>query len=751
MNADNQSDKQRRILGRVERDEFVGRAAELMQIVSHPHGQARGLLLLLEPSAGVSELLRQAYDALFNRRGKIIPIYFALPRDETTAVSAAIEFLNTFLLQYLAFRRDEPALCQSSITLSDLLELAPATDYEWIEQLVESYNRERFGNDDRALIRWCLGAPQKIPPASGRAFVMLDAVPLAEPTSGGPSLGREIIRVLSRSNLPYAIAGLRRQLLDAVHGIHRDFEAIDIIRLEKLSDEDGRSLLDRVAQRQQVGLSEETRDLLVQQFQCSPFFITAFMQAARERNASLTSYLACEQLYVDELMGGRINRHYSSLLEEIAFEPETRRALVRVLYESALADGRRSSFETWKKRLRLEGDELERVLLTLHVQEFITWNGSSIEAGGGSLVWKDYLKTRFRLEIASDPRALVVAETIAESLKRAPHTMARHYRRTAAVGLSELLARFDCQRVPSSLFDYPRFSKAYKGAAPEAIGAGLDAETELIRLPQVVHVASCSSFRSDMQQMCDEERCVVGHAFKDGNYTDASEVVWLAAEIDSKLEADRELATAWCERLDLLARHSGFGRIQIWLIATAGFSSEASQLLGEREAYGSSRQQIELLAARLSEFFALDKEVSLANEFEMTVPMGGDNEMIVAQTAEQIARRLNFKPEAINQIKHAVVEACINASEHSLSPDRKIHQRFRVDADKLVIIISSRGIVPASVEAQNGEKGTTGESAELSANRRGWGLNMIKTLMDEVEFERVDDGTSLRMTKYLRN
>src|ERR1700730_13792923 len=117
MNADSQRDGQRRVLGRVERDEFVGRAAELQQIVSHPHGlQARGLLLLLEPSAGVSELLRQAYDDLFNQRGKIIPIYFALPRDETTAVSTAIEFLNTFLLQYVAFRRDEPALCQSSLT-----------------------------------------------------------------------------------------------------------------------------------------------------------------------------------------------------------------------------------------------------------------------------------------------------------------------------------------------------------------------------------------------------------------------------------------------------------------------------------------------------------------------------------------------------------------------------------------------------------------------------------------------------------
>jgi len=99
----------RRILSRVHKDEFVGRAAELQQIIKHPERRdVLGLLLLLEPSAGVSELLRQAYDELFNQRGKTIPIYFALSHDVTTSVSAAIEFLNAFLSQYIAFRRNEP-------------------------------------------------------------------------------------------------------------------------------------------------------------------------------------------------------------------------------------------------------------------------------------------------------------------------------------------------------------------------------------------------------------------------------------------------------------------------------------------------------------------------------------------------------------------------------------------------------------------------------------------------------------------
>jgi serine/threonine-protein kinase RsbW len=135
------------------------------------------------------------------------------------------------------------------------------------------------------------------------------------------------------------------------------------------------------------------------------------------------------------------------------------------------------------------------------------------------------------------------------------------------------------------------------------------------------------------------------------------------------------------------------------------------------------------------------------NEFLMVVPMGEDNELIAANTAEQIAKRLTFRPEAINQIKTAVVEACINAFEHSFSPDRKIYQRFRVESDRLVVTISSRGVVPTNLNGTSSRPDTT----EAAEERRGWGLKLIRTLMDEVEFEKVDDGTSLRMTKYIRD
>jgi serine/threonine-protein kinase RsbW len=421
--------------------------------------------------------------------------------------------------------------------------------------------------------------------------------------------------------------------------------------------------------------------------------------------------------------------------------------LIRLLWEAAAGEDQVSTFEIWRKRLHMTASELEDVLHRLHVQEFINWDETTVEAGAGPQAWKDYLKIRYRLDVMSEPRALVVADMLADSLKRAPHTMARHYKQISNAGLRDLISRFNCQQVPAILFDYEDFSAKYKGVESETIISGLQAETDFIKLPQTIHLAGCAAFMSDMRQLCEEEHCLIAHTFEEGNYSDAREVIWLAADIESKLEVDVNAVRVWCDRFENIAERLGFSRFRIWLISNEGFSEEANKLLDRRKAFGSSRQQLELLASRVRETVPSEVVQSAEpDEFLMVVPMGEDNELIAANTAEQIAKRLTFRPEAINQIKTAIVEACINASEHSFSPDRKIYQRFRVESDRLVITISSRGIVPANL---NGAKSGS-EVKEAAEERRGWGLKLIRTLMDEVEFERVDDGTSLRMTKYLR-
>jgi serine/threonine-protein kinase RsbW len=418
------------------------------------------------------------------------------------------------------------------------------------------------------------------------------------------------------------------------------------------------------------------------------------------------------------------------------------------MHESASVAGGKSPVEVWMKRLGTDVVEFERMMRLAHVHELASFHATFVETTPGP-VWRDFLNVSYRLQVAVEPRALVVADTLVEMLKRAPRTMARHYRRESALNLRGLLSRFNSEEVPASLLHYDRFARMYRGVVREEVQSGLETETDSVHLPQIVHAASCASFHPPMLQLCDEERCAIAHGLEGGAYAEADEVVWLAAEVESKLEAGRALTELWLDRLEQVAQSCGFDRVRLWLVSREGFTTEAAELLSEREAYGSCREQLELLSARLGRAGEGSEDGS-ADEFAMELPMGEDTELIAAHTVEQIARRMEFQPDAINQIKTALVEACINAAEHSLSTERKIYNRFRVEGDKLVITVSSRGLsAPASI-SENGSSLSLNGGEPSAKGRRGWGLRLIRTLMDDVEFERVDDGTRLRMTKYLR-
>jgi len=752
-----------RLLGRVASENFIGRSDALREIMAlaapaapaAPAAQRRGLLVYAAPASGASELLRQAYDKLFRQRGGASPIYFAFTHRDQTIAAAARRFLHSFLSQLIAHRRDDASFVNAPPPLRDLVDLADPSDYEWIERLVLTYERARDGSDELALVRLCLSAPVLAAARGARSVVLLDEVQNVERLKGAVELGHEIAQATMQGATPFVLCGLRRGLLDELCGgntPHR-FDNFGTIHLEGLKEPDARSLVERLAHTEHIELNDETRDLIVHLFDGSPFYLASFMHAAQRAGVALTSFLACQQLYVDELLGGRVHRRFNSILEEIAPSLTTRRALIRLLHDAAMNAGGKSPVEAWRRRLDLEPDKLYPLMFALHVHELASFNATFMEIGTQS-IWRDYLRANYRLQVAAEPRALVVAEMLVETLKRAPQTMARHYRRATALGLRELLARFNAQRVAASLLHYDRFSRIYGGIESDEIELGLDAEIDLIRLPQVVHAASGASFHPPMLLLCDEERCAIAHGFDALPYVDANEVVWLAAEIDAKLEVGRALTEVWCDRLAQVGHACGFKRVKLWLVAAEGFSAEACELLNERDAFGSGRRQLESLTARLSPEIAEARAATGASgkdapdEFEMVIPMSSDTEMIAAHTLEQIARRIDFPPEAINQIKTALIEACINAAEHSLSPDRKIYQRFRLESDKLIVTVSSRGVaVPTYMSA-----GTNGHavSEENNGGRRGWGLKLIRTLMDEVEFERVDDGTRLRMIKYLR-
>lgn len=661
----------------------------------------------------------------------MIPFYFEFRESDATAAGAAQRFLREFLIQTVAFRRNDPDILHSSPELSEIAQLATPADGYWIDRLIETFEASaKFGNH-RSLVRTCFSAPLRASARGGRNFVMIDGLHVADRLASGEALFEKLIDIFSRSATPFVLGGLRRSLF-----ARTPFETM---YLDPLSFADAGRLIEAVSARTGIPLNGQTRDLIAVQLGCNPKHIGSLFAAAVESETPLDTFSHVETIYTDEIFGGRIARHCDELLSTAFPDAAIQTRALRLLSETINSEAAMVPVVYWQKQSRVESAALDSALNELHTQELVNFTSGSVGIDTSDLVFCHYVRGRVRLELDQAPRALVVGESLSENIRRAPQLMARHYRQSSSLDLHGLMLAFDGQQISHALIDYGRFKDEFKGADEDRILKAVKEDNEKFALPRIVYTAHTAAFYPRIDELCVRERSAVGIGFSDPAEKD--EIVWIAAEIESKLEAPRETAELWCDRLELAALHSDFENYRLWLIAPEGFSDDALAALRERNAYGSSRKQATLLGKLLNTDVAPVASKERA-EYEITVPMGEDTEMIAAHTVEDIARRHGFPAKAINQIKTALVEACINAAEHSLSPDRRIHQRFVVTEDAIEISVANRGLRLSDADLQ---------LVESVEGRRGWGLKLMRSLMDHVRIERSDDGTRITMTKSIKS
>ncbi|MDX1643714.1 MAG: ATP-binding protein [Thermoanaerobaculia bacterium] len=121
--------------------------------------------------------------------------------------------------------------------------------------------------------------------------------------------------------------------------------------------------------------------------------------------------------------------------------------------------------------------------------------------------------------------------------------------------------------------------------------------------------------------------------------------------------------------------------------------------------------------------------------------------MTASKTATALAESMGMSPDKIDEVRMAVVEACINAFEHSQAKDGRVYITFEVlgegETQRLQITVEDTGVgfAPGEVEAPRIE------DKLKAARKRGWGLQIIKGLMDEVEIDSGDHGTTVVMRK----
>jgi serine/threonine-protein kinase RsbW len=748
--------EQTQILSRLPDDESFVREAELCRLHTMARARAaRHALVVGGPRAGKTELLRKTYDRLFVEGAQVVPIYFGFRSTSTGAEQFARDFLAGFLAQLIAFRRNDPRLIAAEASLSDLSSAAAPEDYLWVKELIGSFLRAAGQADPGSMLRASLSAPLV---AAARSkllpFVMLDNIHLLADDSGAAAataaeIRSGLFRIIAGAETSamagadpatlaprYALCGLRRPALDLIPADEGLFDRLETIRLGPVGEESLDRLIRFVAKESAVEISDSTRELMTQQLGHDLFYIRALLSAARGRASSLKTFMEFERLYTEEVIDGSLGQYLGALLRSLAQDSRSRRAMLEAL-NLVIESKDAVPIDAVIDRIGEHTKDPERLLERMHDRELLEIGYGFVNAPTDPVL-ADYVRSVYRSEVAGARRPLAGELLLAEKLKDSYRMMMSRYNRSIESQVVELLSSLDFQSIPASLLDQVTFENLYRGMSRVQARRSLDEEQERTRLPQIVVVNAVATG----DQAGVTWRLFAATGFEGGIYSDANEVLWLVALINSKEPLDLETIDHLDQRLEAYARGRK-SRIIRWYISKEGFSAAAGNLLARLKAYRSTYSQLDLLQDYLKKL--RDVVRGPASEFELVIPIEEDAELIAARTVEQIARAADFDQESINQIKTALIEACINASEHSDSPDRRIYQRFAIETDRLTITVMNKG---KAVGSANGEP--AGQPSGSLKGSRGRGLKIIRALMDEVQFEPTDDGTRLVMTKILK-
>ena len=132
-------------------------------------------------------------------------------------------------------------------------------------------------------------------------------------------------------------------------------------------------------------------------------------------------------------------------------------------------------------------------------------------------------------------------------------------------------------------------------------------------------------------------------------------------------------------------------------------------------------------------------------EINLTIPIIPDMEVAATNTAEAVLRFMAFDTDKIDEVKHALIEGCINAFEHSQSQDGNVYIKFVMQEDELVVIIQDFG---HGFEVEGVEKPELDRKLGVAGSyKRGWWLMMMESLMDTVSIDSNQSGTRITMTK----
>jgi anti-sigma regulatory factor (Ser/Thr protein kinase) len=135
-------------------------------------------------------------------------------------------------------------------------------------------------------------------------------------------------------------------------------------------------------------------------------------------------------------------------------------------------------------------------------------------------------------------------------------------------------------------------------------------------------------------------------------------------------------------------------------------------------------------------------------EVVLHLPVVPNVELVAAKAVETFGGALGMGQTRVEAVSVAIVEACLNAMEHG-GGEVKVRLSGENEGDRSCLVIEVEdhgdGFDPATAPRK------TASGVLGCASKRGWGLTLIRELMDDVEILSRPGRTLVRMRKYVES